>query len=412
MSHQNSTLRKQIRQLISNLEESDDDDWLRELVEMLAQELLEVEFEEFLGAEPYERSEDREGYRNGYRERDLFTRVGKLKLRVPRDREGKFSTRLFDRYQRSEKALVLALQESYLQGVSTRKMKKITEKLCGVEFSKDQVSRMTQDLDETLESWRTRPLEKTYPYLMMDASYEYVREDGQVVTEGVLTVKGISQEGYREILSVAVAPSEEEATWSAVFSDLIDRGLEPREIKYIVSDEHKGLKKALRRYFPKAIWQRCQAHYQKNAGSKVSHKARQEVHRGLRDVFRAPGLDFAQQRASRMIADYQSRFSSLARWLEESIHEPLAVFALPREHRKRLRTTNGLERYHGEVKRRTNVVRIFPNRASCLRLISALAMEQSEEWITGRRYLRMDSLEEKEIPVQQLEPIFPEVIPA
>lgn len=411
MSHHDDNLKNQLRQFITNLKKDDDHDWMRELVEMLTQEMLEVEFEEFLGAEPYERSDERDGYRNGYRERDLVTRVGRLNLRIPRDREGKFSTRLFERYQRSEKALVLALQESYLQGVSTRKMKKITEKLCGVEFSKDQVSRMAQELDETLEAWRTRRLESTYPYLMVDASYEYIREDGQVISEGVLTVKGINQDGYREILSVAVAPTEEEATWGEVFSNLIDRGLSPEEVKYIVSDEHKGLLKALRRYYPRAIWQRCQAHYQNNAGSKVPHSARAELHGKLRDMFRAPEYELAQQRASHMLAEYQGRFSKLTEWLEETIHEPLAVFMLPEEHRQRLRTTNGLERYHREVNRRTKVVSIFPNPASCLRLVSALAMEQSEEWLTGKRYLKMEPLEEDPIPVQEFVPIIPEVVP-
>lgn len=412
MSHHDDTLRAQLRQFITNLEKQDDNDWLRELVELLSQELLEVEFEEFLGAEPYERSDDRAGYRNGYRERELITRVGRLNLRVPRDREGKFSTQLFERYQRSEKALVLALQESYLQGVSTRKVKKITEKLCGVEFSKDQVSRMAQELDETLEIWRTRPMERNYPYLVVDASYEYVREHGQVISEGVLTVKGINQAGHREILSVALAPTEEEASWGEVFSNLIDRGLVPREVQYIVSDEHKGLRKALRRYFPRAIWHRCQAHYQKNAGSKVPLSARDEVHSKLRDMFRAPDLASAQQRASHMIAEYEGQLPKLASWMEETIQEPLAVFMIPEKHRKRLRTTNSLERYHREVKRRTNVVSIFPNRASCLRLISALAMEQSEEWLTGRRYLKMDPLEKTPIPVEEFEPILPQVIPA
>jgi transposase-like protein len=411
MSHHDDNLKDQLRQFIKNLKKDEDNDWLREMVEMLTQEMLEVEFEEFLGAEPYERSDERAGYRNGYRERELVTRVGRLNLRVPRDREGRFSTQLFERYQRSEKALVLALQESYLQGVSTRKMKKITEKLCGVEFSKDQVSRMAQELDETLEAWRTRQLESTYPYLVVDASYEYIREDGQVISEGVLTVKGINQEGYREILSVAVAPTEEEATWGEVFSNLIDRGLSPEEVKYIVSDEHKGLRKALRRYYPRAIWQRCQAHYQNNAGSKVPHSARGEVHSKLRDMFRAPEYELAQQRASHMLTEYHGRFSKLAEWLEETIHEPLAVFMLPEKHRQRLRTTNGLERYHREVNRRTNVVSIFPNPASCLRLVSALAMEQSEEWLTGRRYLNMEPLEVDPIPVQEFVPIVPEVLP-
>jgi transposase-like protein len=306
---------------------------------------------EFMAAEPYERSEERQGYRNGYRQRDLFTRVGRLTLRVPRDREGRFSTQLFERYQRSEKALVLALQESYLQGVTTRKMRRITEKLCGVEFSKDQVSRMTQSLDEELFAWRQRTLEKHYPYLVVDARYEYIREDGRVESEGVFTVKGINQDGYREILSVAVAPGEEEATWGEVFADLLDRELDPNSVRYVVSDEHRGLKAALRRYFPGATWQRCQTHYQRNAGAKVPRRVRREVHRQLRDIFNAPDQEQTQERSDRMVLAYQDRFPKLASWLEETIEEPLNVFCLPVEHRKRLRTTNGLERYQQEVRR-------------------------------------------------------------
>ena len=213
MSQHDDTLRQRLRQHLDNLEEvKEGKDWLRDLVEWLVQELLDVEFSEFKASEPYERSEDRQGYRNGYRQRDLFTRVGRLTLRVPRDREGRFSTQLFERSQRSEKAPVLALQESYLQGASTRKMRRITEKLCGVEFSKDQAFRMAQALDEELSSRRQRTLEKRYPYLVVDARYEYVREDGRVENEGVLTVKGINQDGYREILAVAVSPGEEEAS--------------------------------------------------------------------------------------------------------------------------------------------------------------------------------------------------------
>ncbi len=281
---------------------------------------------------------------------------------------------------------MLALQESYLQGVSTRKVRKITEKLCGVEFSKDQVSRMAQALDGELAGWRQRSLaEKTYPYLIVDARYEYVREDGRVESEGVLTVKGVNQEGYREILSVAVAPGEEEASWDAVFADLLERDLDPQAVRQVVSDEHKGLKAALRRYFPGATWQRCQTHYQRNAGAKVPRRARQEVHRQLRDLFDAPDQQQAQERAHRLAKAWQDRFPDLATWLEETLGDPLAVFQLPAEHRKRLRTTNGLERYQQEVRRRSRVVRIFPNRASCLRLTTAMAMEQSEDWLTGHR---------------------------
>jgi putative transposase len=402
MSQPDDTLKQKLRQHLDNLEEvKEGKDWLRDLVEWLVQELLNIEFSEFVAAEPYERSADRQGYRNGYRQRDLFTRVGRLTLRVPRDREGRFSTYLFERYQRSEKALVLALQESYLQGVSTRKMRRITEKLCGVEFSKDQVSRMAQALDEELSGWRQRTLEKTYPYLVVDARYEYVREDGRVESEGVLTVKGINQEGYREILGLAVAPSEEETSWSEVFADLLNRKLDPNCVQYVVSDEHRGLKAALRRYFPGAIWQRCQTHYQRNAGSKVPRRARQEVHRQLRDLFDAPNQEQAQERANRMVSTFRDRFPELASWLEETIEEPLNVFSIPAEHRKRLRTTNGLERYQQEVRRRTRVVRIFPNRASCLRLTSALAMEQSEDWLTNHRYLDMQLSEQELFEIQR-----------
>lgn len=396
MSQANDNLTSQLRQRLRGIKAAGGErDWLRDLVEWLLQELLEVEFTEHLGAERYERREGRSGYRNGYRERELTTRVGRLTLRVPRDREGRFSTELFERYQRSEKALVLALQESYLQGVSTRKVRRITEKLCGVEFSKDQVSRAAQALDEELGAWRGRRLDKTYPYLIADARYEYVREDGRVESEGVLTIKGIDAQGYREILSVTVAPVEEEATWNEAFADLLDRGLDASSVVCITSDEHKGLRAAMRRYLPKAAWQRCQTHYQRNAAGKVPRKARQEVHRGLRDVFDAPDGELARQRAERLMEAWRGRFPALVAWMEETIEQPLAVFSLPAEHRKRLRTTNGLERCHQEARRRSRVVRIFPNRASCLRLSSALAMEQSEDWLTGHRYLDMRPLEEE-----------------
>lgn len=382
------------KQLEEYLETSEGGDLLRNIVEWILQELIELEFNDQIGAERYERSEDRQGYRNGFRERDLFTRVGRITLRVPRDREGRFSTQLFEHYQRSEKALVLALQESYLQGVSTRKMRRITEKLCGVEFSKDQVSRMVQALDEELVPWRKRSLEQPYPYLMVDARYEYVRENGHVESDGVLTVKGVNAQGYREIIGIDVAPGEEEATWGAVFDDLLERGLDARSIRLVVSDEHRGLKSALRRYFPAAIWQRCQTHYQRNAGSKVPRRERDQIHSQLRDVFDAPDLKQAWQRANRLIEEWAVTYPDLSAWLEETIADALAVFALPASHRKRLRTTNGLERFHQEGRRRSRVIRIFPNRASCLRLVTALAMEQSEDWLTGHRYLDMQVLED------------------
>jgi len=253
---------------------------------------------------------------------------------------------------------------------------------------------MAKALDEELNQWRNRLIEQSYPYLVVDARYEYVRDNGHVESEGVLTVKGINAQGYREIIGKDVAPGEEESTWSAVFTDLLDRGLDPRSVRLVVSDEHRGLKSALRRYFPGVLWQRCQTHYQRNAGSKVPRRARSQIHRQLRDVFDAPDQEQALKRANRLIEEWSGAYPDLSAWLEETIADALAVFSLPASHRKRLRTTNGLERYHQEGRRRSRVIRIFPNRASCLRLATALAMEQTEEWLTGHRYLDMQVLED------------------
>ena len=393
-------LRKKLEEV--NSEEAGSD-WLRDLVEWLYQEMLEMEFTEHVRAGPYERTANRRGYRNGYRDRQLHTRVGTLNLRVPRDRDGKFSTRLFERCQRSERALILALQEAYVTGVSTRKVSRITEKLCGTQFSKDQVSRMAQALDDELDRWRQRRLDKEYPYLVIDARYEYVREDGQVASEGVLTVEGINKQGYRQVIGVSMAPGEDASSWGEIFRGLIERALDPSKVVCVTSDDHLGLREALRRYFPHAAWQRCQTHYQRNAASKVLRKHRGEVHEQLRDVFAAPDREEAQRRAQQMIEHWSRRLPEFSEWVEETIEQTLTVFQLPRGHRLRLRTTNNLEKLHQEVKRRTRVVRIFPNRRSCLRLVSALAMEQSDEWLTGSRYLTMpesEPVEEKEEVLQ------------
>lgn len=395
-------LRKKLEEV--NLEEAGSD-WLRDLVAWLYQEMLEMEFTEHVGAGRYERTSDRQGYRNGYRDRQLHTRVGTLSLRVPRDRDGTFSTRLFERCQRSERALILALQEAYVTGVSTRKVSRITEKLCGTQFSKDQVSRMAQALDDELDRWRQRQLEEDYPYLVIDARYEYIREDGQIASEGVLTVEGIDGKGYRQVIGVSMAPGEDASSWGEIFRALIERGLDPSSVVCVTSDDHSGLREALRRYFPHAGWQRCQAHYQKNAASKVLRKRRGEVHDQLRNVFAAPDLEQAERRAEQMIEHWSGRLPDFSEWLEETIEQTLTVFHLPRPHRVRLRTTNNLEKLHQEVKRRTRVVRIFPNRRSCLRLVSALAMEKSEEWLTGSRYLTMPESEPVEEKEDALQPV-------
>jgi putative transposase len=372
----------------------DDPGFLHEIVERVLQELLEAEMTEHLGAAPHERTDARKGHRNGYKPRTLRSRVGTLNLLVPQDREGTFSTRLFSRYQRNEKALVLALMEMYVEGVSTRKVKDITEELCGTSFSKSLVSSLAGSLDSELQAWRMRRLEaKAYPYLFVDARYEKARVDGRVVSQGVLVVSGVRDDGFREVLAVEVADTESEATYHELFRSLKARGL--REVKLVVCDDHQGLKSAVERHFQGASWQRCQVHYARNLLGMVGHARRKELAEGLRGVFAAPGREVALGLASGLAARWRQSHPKVAEHLEEHIEECLTCLAFPESHRRRIRTTNGLERLNQEIKRRTRVVRIFPNRQACLRLVTALAVEQSEEWLTSRRYLDMRDLEEQ-----------------
>ena len=366
------------------------EDGFRRVVEQLVQGILEEEMTAFLGAEPYQRAEGRQGYRNGHKPRQLVTRVGRLELLVPQDREGRFQTELFQRYQRNEKALVLALAEMYVQGVSTRRVKQITEVLCGVEVSKSQVSALARGLDEEIALWRKRPLEKAYPYLVVDARYEKVRRGPRVVSVGVLLVVGIDEEGYREILGTWVADSESEATWSEVFAELRQRGL--AGVRYVVSDDHQGLRAAIDRYFQGALWQRCQVHFVRNVLARVGKGDRAWVLELLRAITQSPTVEAARQRLSEAVEALRVRYPGVAELLEEQGEEMLTVYQVPPAHRKQLCSTNMLERYQQELRRRTRVVRIFPSEGSCLRLVTALAIETSEEWLV-RRYLRMEAEE-------------------
>jgi transposase-like protein len=397
MSQTQDTLMTQLLQVV----EKEGPECLRSLLQTVCQAVLEAEMTQFLQAERYERSPQRRGQRNGYKPRTLTTRLGTLELRVPQDREGRFSTQLFERYQRSEQALLLTLQQMYLQGVSTRKVHEVTETLCQAGFSASFVSELTQKLDGQLQAWRERPLTQAYPYLVVDARYEHVRVDQQVHSWGVLLVKGIGADGHREILSVATGNSENETTWAQVFQRLWERGL--RGVIYGVSDEHSGLRAAVARYFQGLGWQRCQVHYQRNAQQQVSARERAVLAARLRDVFNAPDLASALERLKRVIELYRESYPQLANWLEATAEDALAVFALPPAHRMKMRSTNGLEAFNGVVDRRTRVVRIFPNEASCLRLVTALALEQTETWLTGPRYLDMTALDDRtQLQTQEL----------
>ncbi len=374
----------------------DDPGFLHEIVERVVQELLEAQMTEHIGAAPYERGAGRTGHRNGYKPRALRSRVGTLNLLVPQDREGTFSTRLFARYQRNEKALVLALMEMYVEGISTRKVAEVTEALCGTSFSRSLVSSLAGRLDAELEAWRDRKLEAAaYPYLFVDARYEKVRVDGRVVSQGVLVVSAVRDDGLREILAVEVADTESEATYQELFRSLKRRGL--KGVELVVSDDHEGLKAAIARHFQGASHQRCQVHYARNLLGIVGATKRKELGADLRAIFASPVRETALGAVSSVAEKWRRKgYPKVAEHLEEHVEECLSCLAFPEPHRRRIRTTNGLERLNQEIKRRTRVVRIFPNRESCLRLVTALAVEQSEEWVTtGRRYLDMRELDEQ-----------------
>jgi putative transposase len=376
---------------------TDDPDFLREIVERAVQAVLETEMTAHLGADRYERTAGRKGQRNGYKPRTLHTRVGTLTLLVPQDRESTFSTQLFARYQRNEKALVLALMEMYLEGVSTRKVAEITEVLCGTSFSKSLVSHLAGELDTELAAWRARPLtDTTYPYLFVDARYEHVRVDGRVVSQGVLVASAIRSDGRREIVAVDVADTESEATYQALFRDLKARGLSG--VRLVTSDDHAGLKAAITRHFQGASWQRCQVHYARNLLGRVGAGKRKDFAVELRQVFAASTPAQARTAAQELAGRWRATHPQLARSLEEESEACFACLAFPLAHQARIRTTNGLERFNQELKRRTRVVRIFPNRAACLRLVTALCAEQSDEWVSGRRYLDLAELGSEETP--------------
>jgi transposase-like protein len=364
------------------------DDGVRRLLETVVQRVLDEELTAFLGAEAYERSDARQGRRNGYKPRQLKTRVGTLELFVPKDREGRFRTELFERYQRSEKALLLAVAEMYVRGVSTRKVKGITEALCGLEISRTQVSELAKGLDAEVQVWRTRPLGKAYAYLVVDARYEKVRQGPHVVSRGVLLAVGIGEDGYREILGTYTANTESETTWSEVFADLRDRGLSG--VRFVVSDDHQGLRAAIDRHFQGALWQRCQVHFLRNVLARVSKSDRRRVVDLMRTITNAETLPAALQALREAVTALHERYPKVAELLDEHGEEMLAVYQLPQPHRQRMRSTNMLERLNQELKRRTRVVRIFPDDRSCLRLVTAMAIEQSEEW-QERRYLDLSS---------------------
>jgi putative transposase len=358
------------------------------LLEPVLNQILQSELSEHLQAEPEERTSNRRGYRNGSYKRKLTTRVGTLELEVPRDREGTFQTELFDRYQRSEKALVLALMKMVVQGVSTRRVKKITTELCGREFSKSTVSRLTGDLDKQVQAWAERQLDQEYPFLILDAMHLKVRRQGAVRSTTVMLAVGVSEEGQREILGLETAFGETQEAWRRFIDGLKRRGLSGVEVA--TSDAHDGLKQALKGTFPGLIWQRCQAHFRRNVLDQTPSGYRDRMHQVLDQLLEASSQRDAQRRLDEVRGELEENASAALEVLDNGLVDATAVLALPDKYRRRLRTTNMLERFIEEIRRREKVIRIFPNIDSAYRLVGALCAETHEEWSTGRRYLRMD----------------------
>jgi putative transposase len=360
-------------------------DILPELIRMIINAAMQAERQQYLKAEPYQHTEERQGHGNGYKPKTVHTRVGDITFSIPQVREGGFYPEALEKGMRSERALTLALAEMYVQGVSTRKVKAITEQLCGVTVSSTQVSHAARLLDDELEKWRNRPLGE-YFYLFLDAYYEQVREDGQVRNLAIMSAVGVNPSGKREILGISVSLSEHEVHWRAFLESLKARGL--GGLQLITSDAHEGLKAARLAVFGGIPWQRCQFHLQQNAQAYVPHRYMQaEVSEDIRTIFNAPDRITAEAYLDRAVQKYQKTASRLAEWMATNIPEGLTVFVFPVAHRRWIRTTNGVERLHREVRRRARVVSIFPNPASCLRLVSAVLSEISEEWLTGRTYL-------------------------
>ncbi|MEQ8512228.1 IS256 family transposase [Algiphilus sp.] len=370
-----------------------DRDQLKALLRESLQEVLEAEMTDALGAAPGARTDGRLGYRSGYYQRGLVTRIGKLELRVPRDRDGHFSTELFERYQRSEKALVAALAEMYVQGVSTRKVKAITEELCGHSFSATTISQINKGLDAALKRFANRKLEEPYPYLIVDARYEKVRVDGIIQSQAVLIAIGINWDGRRQILAVELANRESGSSWKDFLLRLRKRGL--KGVELVVSDDHAGLRKSLQEVLPEAAWQRCYVHFLRNALDYLPRKADDDCLQELRWIYDRRDLKEAQADLAAWLKRWEGRYPKLTDWAEEQIGETLTFYRLPRQHHKHMKSTNLLERLNEEIKRRTRVVRIFPNPESCLRLIRALCVETHEAWLEDNRYINMDLLREQ-----------------
>jgi transposase-like protein len=385
------TLSMALSELLRKAEAEPDLDTLREGVRVLTQALMEIEVAQHLGAERYQRSPERQGERNGYRERQWDTRVGTLDLRVPRVRDGSFYPSLLEPRKRAERALVATVREAYIQGVSTRRVDDLVKALGLDGISKSQVSLLCQELDTEVERFRARPLEGTYPYVSLDATFVKARQDHRVVNLAVVIAVGLNAAtGQREVLGVDVGASEDGPFWLQFLRGLVARGL--HGVQLVTSDSHEGLKQAIAAVLHGASWQRCRTHFMRNALARVPKAAQQMVAATIRTVFVQPDADAARQQWRKVADGFRSRYPHLAQLLDQAEDEVLAYLAFPREHWRQLWSNNPQERLNKEVKRRTDVVGIFPNARAIVRLVGAVLAEQHDEWQVGRRYFSAESV--------------------
>lgn len=383
-------VRMALAELVRKAQADPDLDVLREGVRVLAEAVMELEVEQHLGAGRHERSPERDGHRNGYRDRQWDTRVGTIPLRVPRVRDGSFFPSLLEPRTRGERALVAVVQEAYVGGVSTRRVDGLVKSLGLEGISKSQVSRLCAALDAEVERFRRRPLTGAYPYLWVDATFVKAREDGRVVSQAVVVAVGVRADGVREVLGVEVGPSEDGAFWLAFLRGLVARGLSG--VQLVTSDAHEGLRQAIGAVLHGASWQRCRVHFLRNALALVPKAAQALVAATIRTVFAQPTAEAARQQWRQVADGFRARWPRLAALLDEAEADVLAYLAFPSAHWRQVWSTNPLERLNKELKRRTDVVGIFPNPAAVVRLVGALLGEQHDEWQVGRRYFSAESM--------------------
>jgi putative transposase len=372
------------------VEKGSDDDLLREMMAYVANRMMDLEVESLTGAAHGERTPSRTNHRNGYRERAWQTRAGTVELEIPKLRKGSYFPGFLEPRRASEKALTAVIQEAYVHGVSTRSVDDLVKAMGMTGISKSQVSRLCSEIDERVHAFLERPIEGSWPYLWIDATYVKVRQSGRIVSVAVIIAVAVNTDGRREVLGLEVGPSEAEPFWTKFLRSLTRRGL--RGVKLVISDAHEGLKKAAAKVLS-ATWQRCRVHFMRNALAHVGSKQRQMVAAAIRTAFTQESQD-AARKEWRAVADrLRERFPKLGELMDEAEDDCLAHMSFHKDHWPQLHSTNPLERLNGEIKRRTDVVAIFPNEAAIVRLVGAMLLEQNDEWAVQRRYMSLETLE-------------------